>query len=476
MGQLQQIEDARRILYNAIPMGKRPAVQVIRRWISGPSSAASVSTADQSGAMSQQHAAYGIYTCLTKSTDSSSVGAAVSDLGACESAQLGVHTFVQHSRQRRNTAYTISASEEPTMHISESCVQAAQPPWDEPPREQLNDPLLSRCESLLDNWSTLAGVGNEIVRAFRTATSRIGFVPPNAARRNWLGRTRAGAPVEFLESISSSAAGPAFLCDPAPPSASHATRIDVALERTRALLNEAGLASDRLDTLVQVANATEIWLGAQANTRTVHLLMMPLERGRASARTAHTWLCNAGIECPFSTRRSLALAADAGRLRTIAYDFQHTEGPICHATFCHPIDLDVISLAAACGIPGEPFARYFARVLRAGAGAVDRRAQVTLTVSASGNVSEFAISHYTAPYFRTDDDLRAAILSNASTFDWRSAPYRSATRLVGSSLDGTRARCYMQLGVTQSGRTHLGTYASPARLFFGSTSQRRASC
>src|SRR5215472_13860032 len=108
-----QIEDARRILYNAIPMGKRPAMQVLRRRISEPSSAASVSAANQSGAMSeQQHAAYGIYT-LTKSTHSSSVSAAVSNLGACECTQLGVHTFVQHSRQRRNNAYTISTSEEP---------------------------------------------------------------------------------------------------------------------------------------------------------------------------------------------------------------------------------------------------------------------------------------------------------------------------------------------------------------------------
>lgn len=433
-------------------------------------------TADETDTMIQQHATYRTHICLSVSSNSGSVDAAVNDLRSRAPVQLRVRTFVQNSRQRGNAAPNASASGGSRINTGASRALAAQIRLDGAPREQRTDPLLCRCESLLDNWSTLVGGGNEIMAAFRTATARIGFVSASLARRSWFGGTRAGAPVEFPESIARRDLGPAFVCDPAPATACDATRIDVALERARAFLEEVGLPSNRIDPLIRVANVTEIWLGAQAKMRTVHLQTTPLECGRASAHAARTWLHMADINYPSATRRALALAADKGRLRAIAYT-RHPDGSLAaHFTYCHSFDSQVVSLAAACEVPREPLVHYTEDLLRVQPHHVQRRAQLTFTVSGSGVIKSFTLAHYVAPYFRSDAELRAAVLSNASAFDWQVAPYRAVSKLIGLPPDGSRARCYMSFTVARTGDARLDSYASSARLFLSNPPRKEGRC
>jgi hypothetical protein len=324
---------------------------------------------------------------------------------------------------------------------------------------------------LLDNWSTLVGRGDEIITAFRTATARIGFVPASLARRSWFGRTRTGVPVEFLESIARSDSGPAFVCDPAPAIASDATRIDVALERAHVFLDEVGLPSKRIDALIRLPNVTEIWLSAQGKMRTVHLQTMPLEFGRGSAHIARTWLHMADIKCPSATHRALALVADKGRLRAIAYTRHPDSSLAAHLTYCHSFDSQIVSLASACDVPREPLVHYTEDLLRVQPHHVQRRAQLTFTVSGSGVIKSFTLAHYAAPYFRSDAELRAAVLSNASAFNWQVAPYRAVSKLIGLAPDGSRARCYMSFTVARTGDARLDSYASSARLFVNNPGQ-----
>src|SRR5260370_20013739 len=132
------------------------------------------------------------------------------------SARAGTSDYVTGSLTSTKGGIDISARQGSITVAGVKHAQPAQLPSDGTRREQLADPLLCRCESLLDNWSRLVGTGNEIIPAFRTATSRVGFVSLNTARRRWLGRTRDGAPVEFLEPIATTAAGRPFLGHPAP--------------------------------------------------------------------------------------------------------------------------------------------------------------------------------------------------------------------------------------------------------------------
>jgi hypothetical protein len=333
------------------------------------------------------------------------------------------------------------------------------------PLEQLDRSLLSRCESLLDNWSTLLGTGNEVVSAFRTATSRIGFVSPSTARRGWFGHTHVGAPVEFLESIARSTTEPAFLCDPAPAAASDATRMDIALERAHALLDEVGLPSNCIEALVGAANVTDIWLSAQGKMRTFHLQTTPLDCGRTSARAARTWLRMADIKCPSATGRALALAADKGSLRAIACTCNPDGSRAAHVTYCHLFDSQVLNVAAASDVPREPLVGYTEDLLRVQPHHVQRRAQLTLTVSGSGVIESFTLAHYVAPYFRSDAELRAAVLSNASVFNWHVAPYRAVSKLIGLAPEGSRARCYISFTVSRRGDARFDSYVSSARLF-----------
>jgi hypothetical protein len=116
-------------------------------------------------------------------------------------------------------------------------------------------------------------------------------------------------------------------------------------------------------------------------------------------------------------------------------------------------------------VPREPLVGYTEDLLRVQPHHVQRRAQLTLTVSGSGVIESFTLAHYVAPYFRSDAELRAAVLSNASVFNWHVAPYRAVSKLIGLAPEGSRARCYISFTVSRRGDARFDSYVSSARLF-----------
>ena len=336
-----------------------------------------------------------------------------------------------------------------------------------PPRPHRNG-FLSRCETLLADWSALAGTSNAIVDAFRTATLRLDHIANAGTRRSWLGAARNGAPVELCESIAATTCGPRFFCDPSP---------SAAIERAHAFLRNTALEPDKLDNLARTAHALQstqhaavFWLGAEAATahgaltRTVYVDKLLTPPGTASARAAQALLRSVQIKPTFDARRSLALVAHQARLRMFECEVRPDGRIAANLSFCRPLDTEIVTLAAACGVPGQPFAQYLDRLLRLRQDGADRRAVTTLRIGPSGDVSGVSVSHYAAPHFSSDADLRAAVLANAHAFQWQSAPYRTASRSNGETNDGSRARCYLRFGVQRGGAARLDIFTSPGRL------------
>jgi len=331
-----------------------------------------------------------------------------------------------------------------------------------PPRTQPSA-FLSRCETLLADACTLAGTSEDaIVDAFRTATLRLErtAAADTTTRRSWLGASPNGSPVELCESIATTPCGPRFFCDPSPAAA---------LERAHALMRGTALAKgDGIDNLLQ--NAPSVWLGAEAIpgtasiARTIYVDKILAPRGLPSTKTARALLRHVGITPTSEARRSLAILAHNARLRMFECEVRPDNRTAASMSFCRPLDREIVTLAAACGVPGEPFAKYLDGLLRLPREGADRRATTTLSISPRGEVTSVSIYHYAAPHFTSDAHLRSAILDNAHAFHWQSAPYRTASRSNGDTADGSRARCYVRFGVQRGGAARLDVFTSPGRL------------
>jgi hypothetical protein len=273
-----------------------------------------------------------------------------------------------------------------------------------------------------------------------------------------------GSPLEFCERISAQPQAVALTLEPpwtgwdqgcSLASLRHLLQSIAPEEDVTRLCERVGSHAKEIRTL---------WVGADFAQRRGVRLYFHLSRD-ASAQVANgvragERLRLAELDLPDSSRKVLIEIMQRGTLRCIGVNF-NGESHGVKLAFAHPLDRDSVEhIADRCGVSKDLLREYMHSISPTCGGWRTSRCGLALTLSETGQVLGVTVYHYTAPYFRHDQELRRFVLRLAERFVWNTEAYRYTSRLL--DREGVRMRTLLGFTAPVTGSPSLRLYGQSA--------------
>ena len=352
-------------------------------------------------------------------------------------------------------------------------------------------PYAERIGRVLSDWALLAGQGSTFAEDPRTRWLREELERPASepARvdRGHLCADR--SPVEFCERINAQPQRVAFTFEPGPPAedgdpaagplcrwpgpVAGGMEAELAAWRRQPggkaegrRQKAEGSAERKTGFLARKPLSTQAghrstgshaaWIGVDYAHPVGIRVYVSLRGEPSSGRTPDQEPGLAGLPLQDGARRALEELHRRGRLRVVGIDCGG-ERKRTKLAFAHPVDPAALeALATHAGIPAAPTRAYLRMLSPSGAGWRQRRCGIGIAIDATGGVLGYTVYHYTAPYFRDDEELRSFVLRLAGHFSWDTTVYRPASRLL--DVAGKRVRTLLGFTIAETGETSLRLY------------------
>jgi hypothetical protein len=306
-----------------------------------------------------------------------------------------------------------------------------------------------RVTQLLGDWALLAGQNGSIARDPRM--TMLSEVLPSFDQQGPLRSALCadGSPVEFCERISALPQSPAVTVEP--PQREGQSKLNALCRTLRGIGPQAAIDRLRRRLKRHEDRIQTYWIGVDfAQSRGARVYCHLHANAGAEAGSL------AGVRLSAKLRRVASGLAENGALRLVASSFE-ARGKGAKLAFQHPLAPESLeALAAECYVPYGALSEYMAALDPHRGGWRQSRCGVALTVGGSGEVSSLTVYHYTAPYFRDDEQLRAFALRLAGRFHWNTHTYRGSSRLL--DRPGERVRSLIGFTAAADGETSLRLY------------------